>query len=227
MQKKRGRRSEVSSDAPTDSKAQPARMKGADRRRQLLEASVACFSEYGFQGTTTAKLAKAARVSEPVLYQHFSSKQELFVALLEEMAREVLRVWRKAIAPLRSPLDQLRVLMRLNPATADPRGQHLYRIIFSAQAEFNEPMIQAALRSHYQQYAKFLGNLIKRAQRAGLVRKDVSAVGLAWQLIHSAIGFALIKPLDVPGHATPATVEQAIGLLMEQLSGQPQRERPA
>jgi hypothetical protein len=136
------------------------------------------------------------------------------------MAREVIRVWRRAIAPLRSPLDQLRVLMRLNPATADPRGQHLYRIIFSAQAEFNEPTIQAALRSHYQQYAKFLGNLIKRAQRAGMVRADVSAVGLAWQLIHSAIGFALIKPLEISGHATPATVEQVIGLLMEQLSGQ-------
>lgn len=195
-------------------------MKGADRRRQLLEASVACFSEFGYQGTTTAKLAKAAHVSEPVLYQHFASKQDLFVALLEEMAREVIRVWRKAIAPLRSPLDQLRVIMRLNPATADPRGRHLYRIIFSAQAEFNEPTIQAALRTHYQQYAQFLGNLIKRSQRAGLVRKDVSAVGLAWQLIHSAIGFALIKPLEISGHATPATVEQAIGLLMEQLSGQ-------
>jgi len=197
-----------------------SRMKGEDRRRQLLEASIACFSEFGYQGTTTAKLAKAAHISEPVLYQHFSSKQDLFVVLLEEMAREVIRVWKKAVAPLRSPLDQLRVIMRLNPATADPRGQHLYRIIFSAQAEFNEPMIQAALRSHYQQYARFLSSLLKRCQRVGLVRKDVSAVGLAWQLIHSAIGFALIKPLEVPGHATPATVEQVIGLLMEQLSGQ-------
>lgn len=196
-----------------------ARMKASDRRQQLLEASIVCFAQYGYQGTTTAKLAKAAHVSEPVLYQHFASKHDLFIALLERVAKEVMRVWRVAIAPLRSPLDQLRVLMRLNPATADPRGQHLYHIIFSAQAEFNEPMIQAALRTHYQQYARFLGNLIKRAQRAGLVRADVSAVGLAWQLIHSAIGFALIKPLEIPGHATPATVEQAIGLLMEQLAG--------
>jgi hypothetical protein len=132
----------------------------------------------------------------------------------------VLRQWRKAIAPIKSPLDQLRALLRMNPAIADPRGKQLYRVIFAAQVEFNEPEIQAALRDHYQQYAKFLTNTIKRAQRAHQVRRDVSAPGLAWQLIHAAIGFALINSLEVPGHATPANVEQTIALLMESLSGE-------
>lgn len=197
------------------------RMKATKRRRQLLEASIKCFAEYGYQGTTTARLAKAAQVTEPVLYQHFASKHDLFVALLEQVGNEVLREWRKVIAPLESPLDQLRVLLRLNPAIADPRGKQLYRIIFAAQAEFNEPEIQAALRTHYQRYTRFLTNVIKRAQQAGQVRRDVSASGLAWQMIHAGIGFALIDPLDIPGHATPTTVEQAIALLMELLAGQP------
>lgn len=199
-------------------------MKATDRREQLLEAAVTCFAEYGYQGTTTARLARAAHVSEPVLYQHFASKQDLFVALLDQVGRAVLRDWRQAIAPLRSPIDQLRVLLRLNPAIADPQTRHLYRIIFAAQAELHEPKIQAALRDHYMRYAQFLTNLIKRAQRAKQVRSDVSAPGLAWQLIHAAIGFALIKPLEIPGHATPATVEQAIGLLIEQLAGNPNGE---
>lgn len=198
------------------------RMKATDRRRQLLDAAVKCFADYGYHHTTTARLAKAAQVSEPVLYQHFASKQELFIALLEEVGHLVLREWRRAIAPLKSPLDQLRVLLRLNPATTDPRMRQMYSVIFTAQAEFNEPLIQAALRDHYQRYADFLTNVIKRAQRADQVRHDVSAAGLAWQLIHAGIGFALINPLEIPGHATPATVEQTIALLLELLSG----ERP-
>ena len=197
-----------------------SRMKATDRRRQLLEASVKCFADHGYQGTTTARLAKAAGISEPVLYQHFASKHDLFVAMLEQVGKEVLREWRKAIAPLKMPLDQLRVLLRLNPAIADPRGRQWYRVIFAAQVEFNEPEIQAALRRHYQQYARFLTNAIKRAQRADQVRRDVSAVGLAWQLIHAGIGFALIAPLDIPSHASPAVVEQTIGLLMELLAGE-------
>ncbi|MFH1416683.1 MAG: TetR/AcrR family transcriptional regulator [Planctomycetota bacterium] len=195
------------------------RMKATDRRQQLLEAAIKCFATYGYHRTTTSRLAKAAHVSEPVLYQHFDSKQDLFVALIEQVGTDVLKEWRKAIAPLNSPLDQLRVLLRLNPAIAAPRTSQLYRLIFAAQAEFNEPPIRAALREHYVQYAKFLTNLIKRAQRAKQVRRDVSAAGLAWQLIHAAIGFALTQPLGIEGHATPSTVEQTIALLVELLAG--------
>lgn len=193
-------------------------MKADARRLQLLRAAVECFGQYGYRGTTTAQLARAAGISEPVLYQHFKSKHDLFVALVEQVGREVLRTWRQAIAPLSSPMDQLRVLLRLNPATTDPGTRQFYRLIFSAQVEFNEPIIQAALRNHYDQYAKFLTNVLRRAQRVGQIRSDVSAVGMAWQLVHSAIGFALVKPLEIPGHATPAFVEQAIALLLEQLA---------
>ncbi len=194
------------------------RMKATDRRRHLIEAAVACFAEHGYQGTTTAKLAKAAAVSEPVLYQHFKSKQELFVCLVEEIGKEVIRNWRRAIAPLNSPMDQLRLLFRLNPAITDKHTSQLYQVIFMAQTEIGDPAVLAALQAHYEQYARFLGNLIKRAQRAGQVRRDVPAHGLAWQLVHAAIGFAFIKPLNIPGHATPANVEQTIGLLVEMLA---------
>jgi TetR/AcrR family transcriptional regulator len=200
------------------------RMKATDRRRQLLEASIRCFAEYGYKGTTTARLAKSAGITEPVLYQHFASKRDLFVALLEEVGKEVLSEWRAAISPLKSPLDQLRVLLRMNPAITDPRTGLLYSVIFAAQAEANEPEIQAALRGHYEQYAQFLTALLERAQNADLVRHDVSASGLAWQLIHAAIGFALINPLDIPSHATPTAVEQTIALLMEILSGRRSEE---
>lgn len=195
------------------------RMKADARREQLLEASIECFAAHGYKGTSTARLARAAQISEPILYQHFKSKQDLFVSLIEQVGKEVIRGWRQAIAPLKSPMDQLRVLFRLNPAITDPRTAQLYRVIFMAQAEINEPEIQAALRDHYENYARFLTNVIKRAQRAHQVRRDVSASGLAWQLIHAAIGFAFIQPLHIAGHATPANVEQTIGLLIELLYG--------
>src|SRR5262249_47109542 len=194
-----------------------SRMKATDRRRQLLEAAVSYFALHGFRGATTAGLARTAGVTEPILYRHFPSKQAVLGARREQAGRETLAEWRKAIAPLASPMDQLRVLLRLNPATHPHLGR-FYRIIFHAQSEISDPLVLNALRRHYQRYARFLTNILRRAQRAGLVRKDVMAAGLAWQLIHAAIGFAFIKPLAIPGHARPAAVEQAIGLLLEQIS---------
>ena len=59
------------------------RMTGQERRQAILEAAIRMFAERGFRGVTTRELAQAVGVSEPVLYQHFPSKRELFTAIIE------------------------------------------------------------------------------------------------------------------------------------------------
>jgi AcrR family transcriptional regulator len=64
------------------------RMTGDDRRRQILETAVRLFSTHGFSGTTTRKIAEAAGVSEAMVFRHFSTKDELYGAILHEKACE-------------------------------------------------------------------------------------------------------------------------------------------
>ncbi len=55
----------------------------ADRRReQILETAVNLFSQRGFKGTTTKEIAKAAGVSEAIIFRHFATKDELYGAIL-------------------------------------------------------------------------------------------------------------------------------------------------
>jgi AcrR family transcriptional regulator len=63
-------------------------MKGNERRAAILEVSRQQFADKGFRGTTTRELAAAVGVSEPVLYQHFPTKKELYAAIIEEKACE-------------------------------------------------------------------------------------------------------------------------------------------
>jgi AcrR family transcriptional regulator len=196
------------------------RLKADDRRNQILDAAVRCFAKNGYRGATTAQLARAARVTEPVLYRHFKNKQSLFIALLDMAAEEAMRLFLTVIGPIKSPVERLRALLRLNPAITDPRAVELYTVVFHAQTE-GDPDVQAALRLHYVRYAEFLAGLIQQAQQADQIRRDVSAIGLSWQIIHAAVGFAMIKPLQIPGQATREAIEQIMALLMEQLSGGP------
>jgi len=53
------------------------------RREAIVEAVRDVFAEKGFDGTTTRELAKAAGVSEALLYKHFPSKESLYAAMLE------------------------------------------------------------------------------------------------------------------------------------------------
>src|SRR5574338_1459351 len=63
-----------------------ARLTSQARRAAILDAAVRLFSEKGFRGVTTRELAAAVGVSEPVLYQHFATKRELYHAIIEERA---------------------------------------------------------------------------------------------------------------------------------------------
>jgi AcrR family transcriptional regulator len=64
------------------------RMTSDDRRAAIMEAAIRLFSERGFRGTTTRALADACGVTEPVLYEHFKSKRELFEAIIDVKSRE-------------------------------------------------------------------------------------------------------------------------------------------
>jgi AcrR family transcriptional regulator len=53
------------------------------RREQILQTAVNLFSQRGFKGTTTKEIAKAAGVSEAIIFRHFATKDELYGAILE------------------------------------------------------------------------------------------------------------------------------------------------
>lgn len=64
-------------------------MTSEERRAAIIEAAVDQFSQNGFRGTTTRELAAAVGVSEPVLYQHFAAKKDLYAAIVEHMLNHV------------------------------------------------------------------------------------------------------------------------------------------
>ena len=62
-----------------------ARMPAAERRLALVDTAIRLFTESSYRGTTTADIARAAGVSEPILYRHFDSKEALYRSVLEQV----------------------------------------------------------------------------------------------------------------------------------------------
>jgi AcrR family transcriptional regulator len=58
-----------------------AKLSGQERRAAIIRAARRVFVEKGFHGTTTRELAKAAGVSEALLFKHFPSKEALYAAI--------------------------------------------------------------------------------------------------------------------------------------------------
>jgi AcrR family transcriptional regulator len=64
------------------------RLPAEERKAAIVQAAVRLFSEKGFRGTTTRELAATVGVSEPVLYQHFTNKHDLYSAIIEEICQD-------------------------------------------------------------------------------------------------------------------------------------------
>jgi AcrR family transcriptional regulator len=63
------------------------RVAAGDRRRQILNVAMKLFARQGYQGTTTQQIAKKAGVNEALIFRHFTSKEELYWAVIESNCR--------------------------------------------------------------------------------------------------------------------------------------------
>lgn len=75
-----------------------ARLPRDQRRKQLMDAAVQVFTGVGYHQAAMDDIAEAAGVSKPVLYQHFSSKMELYQAVLEQSCDRLERIVLDALA---------------------------------------------------------------------------------------------------------------------------------
>ena len=112
-------------------------MTGSERRHQLIDVARSIFAERGYEGTSIEEIAQRARVSKPVVYEHFGGKEGLYAVVVDrEMSalldgitssltkstnnRSRLRVERVALALLTyvdERTDGFRILIRDSPAS--------------------------------------------------------------------------------------------------------------
>jgi len=83
------------------------RLRASERRVQLISVAISVFADKGYHDTSMNDVAEAAGVTKPVLYQHFASKRELFVELLDEIGNDLRDTIAKATSDADGPRQQI------------------------------------------------------------------------------------------------------------------------
>jgi AcrR family transcriptional regulator len=111
------------------------------RRAQLLEAALEVFVAQGFHAAAMDDIAERAGISKPVLYQHFPSKLDLYLALLEQASDRIIGATREALAATPDNKQRVAATMRVFYAyVSDARGA--FRLVFESDLT-NEPAVRA------------------------------------------------------------------------------------
>lgn len=176
------------------------RLPAAQRKEQLLDTAVELFARHGFGGATTAELAKAAGVTEPIIYRHFRSKKDLFIAVIDRTSDLTLETWERQLRTAKDPAQRLRRLIAANPTTSD-RGRGIYRVIVQAMMEIHDPEILEAIQRHVKKLHEFVTREVVEAQSEGHVSKYFTPEITAWTLLHLGLGYGVLAPLGIEGHA--------------------------
>lgn len=64
---------------------QPPQTRSEKKRAAILEAATETFRQFGFHGTSMDQVSRVANVSKRTVYNHFPSKNDLFVAVLDQI----------------------------------------------------------------------------------------------------------------------------------------------
>ena len=78
------------------------RLTREERRQAVLDTACRVFFASSYRGATTAEIAREAGISEPILYRHFGSKRDLYLACLDEAWRSFRAFAEEALATIRA-----------------------------------------------------------------------------------------------------------------------------
>jgi AcrR family transcriptional regulator len=145
------------------------RLKGEQRREQILRTATRVFARHGFRGATVRQLAREAGISEAMIYHHFPSKEALYDAILEKKIERTKHLY--------SPSDAIRV--RQDPAlletiiTAFLREQtednsFMRMLLFSALEGHN--LAPKFVRKPLQDFFDFLGTHLEGGMKDGTMK---------------------------------------------------------
>ncbi len=162
-----------------------ARLPAGERRAALVDAALRTFAEGSYRSTTTAELARAAGVTEPILYRHFGCKRDLYFACLDEAWARLRAAIERTIAEEDDPRDWPLAAAKTVRGLRDRRALPLH-IWLQALGTAEDPEIRRYLRRHLRQVHAFFADIMRKTQEAGGMPPERDPEAEAW--INLAIG---------------------------------------
>ena len=144
--------------------ASRTRLTADERREEILRAATVEFAHGGMDGTPTEAIARRVGISQPYLFRLFSTKKELFLAVVDRCFDTTLDAFRRA-AEGRSGTDALHAMGRAYATLLKDRTALLLQL--QAYVACDGPDVRTLVRAGFKRLATFV------ADASGLPAEDV------------------------------------------------------
>lgn len=184
-----------------------------DTRTRVLLAATELFAAQGYVNASLDKVAAKAGMSKGAVYWHFSSKQDMFLAILEQnLAKDFLMLSTQieAVITADDPRSAIGNWLDMLFSNMDSGAFMLFlEFVLSSR----EPEIQVRLQKIYSRTLEGIGNILKGLQEKGYFASDLDpfAIGLMIDsLVKGIMMEYLIDPRRLPSKEILETVSRVL-----------------
>jgi AcrR family transcriptional regulator len=159
---------------------------------EMLHAAERVMTRKGYHQSTMQEIAAEAGCATGTFYLYFKTKEVLFEAVLLRHARNM---YGEAMTAFKSPDDPLKKIYRGSEIILNYVNKHrrFFRLFFSEMPmrhRLIEKSLSVPVAREHLAYKKLELTEIRKAQRAGLIRKDIPAEEL--QYFMDDVGFNVV-----------------------------------
>ncbi len=193
--------------------------KSQDSRDGILKAGIGLFARRGFHETSMSEVAREAKVSKALIFWHFKTKEELFLAVLNRLLEPYFIDFAEEVgilderAQLRKLVQSYLLFIRDNAASVR---------FFLGQLLHGEKVpeeLATQVMKLYDAYRELMIGIVRRAQDKNLCSRDIAPEAAAGFMV-SALNGSLIGFLFTTGGTTDE-LDRAVTMLEEWLFRDP------
>lgn len=178
----------------------------ASRPERFMRSALAILGETGRTDFTVLEVVERSKTSLRSFYQHFSTKDELLLALIERIMTESTRLWRAEIEPLEAPKALRTLIDRICvPSDSDTQDR-----VNRGLTSYNDRLADAVPR----EYAKVLApvhtliaEILRRGITDGEFRADIDVDVTSALIMQTALGAMRLRVLGAELSGTPIDAE--------------------
>lgn len=162
-----------------------------DTRTRIMEAAAKTFAQQGYANASLEKVAAAAGLTKGAVYWHFSSKQDLFLAILEKSLHRQLQVLPEQIEQVLKADDPETALSLWLQSQLEclNEGETSAMLFFEFVALSREPEIREKLQAMYGKILDTVGHLLAEMQKKGMIAEGLEPglIGLMVSALNKGI----------------------------------------
>jgi AcrR family transcriptional regulator len=172
------------------------------RERRFMKSALAILGETGRTDFTVLEVVERSKTSLRSFYQHFSTKDELLLALIDKIMSESTRQWREETTGLQSTAALRLLIDRIcTPAESSTQDR-----VNRGLTDYNDHLAEALPR----EYARVLSplhelikDIINRGVGEGMFRTDFDVDATAALIMQSALGAMRLRVLGAELNGVP------------------------